>query len=55
MLLGASSGTLYSIKTGVAHLPPAGSLFVVPGTAVVLTLDNLRAKGCEQLTPLTLK
>ena len=55
ILLGASSGTLYSIKTLVLHLPPDGSLFVVPGTAAVFTLDNLRANGCEQLTALTLK
>lgn len=50
MLSGAFSGTLYSINTDVLCFPFVGSLFVVPGTAFVLSLANLNANGCDELT-----
>ena len=55
MLFGASSGTLYSIKSVVPKFPFNGSLFVVPGTSFVLPSANLNANGCDEVTPLTSK
>jgi hypothetical protein len=53
--LGASSGTLYFIKSVVPKLPPDGLLFVVPGTELVLASANLNANGWDVFTPLTSK
>jgi hypothetical protein len=55
MSLGASSGTLYEIKSVVPYNPLTGSLFVVPGTTFVSPLLNLSANGCDAETPLTSK
>ena len=54
-MFGASSGTLYAIKSVVPANPFNGSLFIVPSTTEVLPLDNLNANGCDAETPLTSK
>jgi hypothetical protein len=54
-VFGALSGTLYSINIGEFALPISGSLFIVPGTALVSFADNRSANGCDADTPLISK
>jgi hypothetical protein len=54
-LFGALWGTLYSIGIAEFALPFTGSLFIVPGTALVSLEDNLNANGWVDDTPLISK